>query len=186
MVSALAGKGFRVRVKVFKSTMQGRGDGRRWWTWQRHCAAAVGRGERGLEHHCRTGWSVQRATVRLTSVTCNNAATRHYYCSGCCGRLQRHTIAAVVLSHPLILQPPISISHLASHPVRYLEDIHLTTTWQQFYEADPAAGISDPLLLGRILGGEACMFAQLIYPFFSPFIRALSIVLMLVHVGRMD
>ena len=92
----------------------------------------------------------------------------------------------MVQSHPLILQPPISISHLASHPVRYLEDIHLTTPWQQFYEADPAAGISDPLLLGRVLGGEACMFAQLICPYLSPFIRALSIVLMLVHVGRMD
>ena len=47
---------------------------------------------------------------------------------------------------------------MSHHIPRYLEDIHLTTTWQQFYEADPAAGITDPLLLSRVLGGEACMY----------------------------
>ena len=46
-----------------------------------------------------------------------------------------------------------------SLPCRYLEDIHLTATWQQFYSADPSEGITDPILLQRVLGGEACMYA---------------------------
>lgn len=44
----------------------------------------------------------------------------------------------------------------------YLEDIHLTATWQFFYDNEPMAGIDDPKEQARVLGGEACMWGEYI------------------------
>ena len=119
---------------------------------------------------------VAAACVRHASSAFLSPAHPHSS-AGCCSGLQRHTIAALVQPQPLTLQPliPIISNHIC---IRYLEDIHLTTTWQQFYDADPAAGITDPLQLQRVLGGEACMYAPSTVtlcssaPFFPAFFSA--------------
>ena len=44
----------------------------------------------------------------------------------------------------------------------YLEDIHLTATWQSFYTVEPLAGVPEdrPDLHARVLGGEAAMWGE--------------------------
>ena len=44
----------------------------------------------------------------------------------------------------------------------YLEDIHLTTTWESFYANEPLDGIDDPAAQARVLGGETCMWGEYI------------------------
>ena len=53
-------------------------------------------------------------------------------------------------------------SHSLLGRSRYLEDIHLTATWQQFYANEPMEGIEDQAQQQRVLGGEACMWGEYI------------------------